>query len=98
MVIGGALAWLVVRTDMPYKKVISNLAMIPYIMPSWTMTLAWITIFKNQRIGGTPGIFQYVTGIAPPDWISYGMLPIIICLTLHYFPFGFMLIGGPYAM
>jgi iron(III) transport system permease protein len=94
VVIGGALAWLVVRTDMPYKKVISNLAMIPYIMPSWTMTLAWITIFKNQRIGGTPGIFQYVTGIAPPDWISYGMLPIIICLTLHYFPFGFMLIGG----
>lgn len=92
--IGGGLAWLVVRTDMPYKKAISNIAMIPYIMPSWTMTLAWITLFKNQRVGGVPGIFQYLTGIAPPDWFAYGMFPIIVCLTLHYFPFGFMLIGG----
>jgi len=93
VLVGGILAWLVVRTDMPFKKAISNLAMIPYIMPSWTMTLAWITIFKNQRIGGTQGIFQYLTGIEPPNWLAYGMLPIIICLTLHYFPFGFMLIG-----
>lgn len=92
--VGGVLAWLVVRTDIPFKKAISNLAMIPYIMPSWTMTLAWISIFKNQRIGGAPGIIQYVTGMEPPNWISYGMFPIIICLTLHYFPFGFMLIGG----
>ena len=94
LVIGGGLAWLVIRTDLPLKGLISNAAIIPYVMPSWTLALAWLAIFKNQRIGGTPGIFQALTGIAPPDWFAYGLFPITITLALHYFPFGFMLIGG----
>jgi iron(III) transport system permease protein len=94
LTVGGLLAWLVVRTDLPYKKLISNFAIIPYIMPSWTLALAWIVLFKNPRLGGNQGVFQYLTGIAPPDWFSYGLIPITICLALHYFPFGFMLIGA----
>ncbi|TVR85973.1 MAG: iron ABC transporter permease [Spirochaetaceae bacterium] len=94
LVIGGALAWLVVRTDMPMKKLISNLGIVPYIMPSWALALAWITLFKNRRIGGSLGLFEFITGIAPPNWFSYGMFPIVVTLALHYFPFGFMLIGG----
>ncbi|NQT57880.1 MAG: iron ABC transporter permease [Bacteroidetes bacterium] len=94
LLIGGILAWLVVRTDMPMKKTVANLAMIPYIMPSWAMALAWITLFKNPRIGGSMGIFQYLTGIVLPNWFSYGMFPIIITLAIHYFPFGFMLMAS----
>lgn len=94
LAIGALLAWLVVRTDMPMKNFIANSAIIPYIMPSWTLSLAWITIFKNQRIGGDKGIFSALTGIETADWFAYGMFPIIITLSLHYFPFGFMLIGG----
>lgn len=94
LIVGGGLAWLVVRTDLPGKKFVSNFAMVPYIMPSWAMSLAWITLFKNQRIGGSMGLFQYLTGISPPNWISYGMLPIILTLSMHYFPFGFMLIAN----
>ena len=94
LAIGGTLAWLVVRTDLPWKGVISNAAIIPYVMPSWTLALAWITLFKNQRIGGDQGIFTALTGIATPDWFAYGLFPITITLALHYFPFGFMLIGG----
>lgn len=94
LLIGGVLAFLVVRTNMPLKNIISNLAIVPYIMPSWTLALAWMTVFKNPRVGGTPGIYQSLTGHVLPNWFSFGMLPIIICLSLHYFPFGFMLIGG----
>ena len=94
LVIGGTLAWLVVRTDLPLKGLISNAAIIPYIMPSWTLALAWITIFKNECIGGDQGIFTALTGIVTPDWFAYGLFPITVTLALHYFPFGFMLIGG----
>ena len=94
LLIGGTLAWLVVRTDLPMKGLIANAAIIPYIMPSWTLALAWITLFKNQRIGGDQGIFTALTGVATPDWFAYGLIPITITLALHYFPFGFMLIGG----
>jgi iron(III) transport system permease protein len=94
LLIGGSLAWLVVRTNLPFKGFISNAAIIPYVMPSWTLALAWIALFKNQRIGGQRGIFEALTGIATPDWFAYGLFPIIVTLALHYFPFGFMLIGG----
>ena len=94
LAIGGTLAWLVVRTDLPWKGLISNAAIIPYVMPSWTLALAWLTLFKNQRIGGTPGIFTALTGISTPDWFAYGLFPITLTLALHYFQFGFMLIGG----
>ena len=94
LLIGGALAWLVVRTDMPLKETISNWAVVPYILPSWTLALAWISLFKNDRIGGEKGIVSALTGFEPPDWFAYGLLPITITLALHYFPFAFLLIGG----
>ena len=94
LLIGGALAWLVVRTDMPLKETISNWAVVPYILPSWTLALAWISLFKNDRIGGEKGIVSALTGFEPPDWFAYGLFPITVTLALHYFPFAFLLIGG----
>jgi iron(III) transport system permease protein len=57
LVIGGFLAWLIVRTDMPFKKLIGALAVIPYVLPSYTLALAWIIVFKNERIGGLTYLF-----------------------------------------
>ena len=94
LLIGGGLAWLVVRTDLPLKATISNWAVVPYILPSWTLALAWISLFKNDRIGGERGIFFALTGFETPDWFAYGLFPITITLALPYFPFAFLLIGG----
>ncbi|MCK4681734.1 iron ABC transporter permease, partial [Candidatus Bipolaricaulota bacterium] len=97
LVIGGFLAWLIVRTDMPFKKLIGALAVIPYVLPSYTLALAWIIVFKNERIGGAMGLFQYLTGISPPNWLSYGYVPIVINLAIHYSPFAYLLISGALA-
>ncbi len=97
MTIGSTLAFLVVRTNLPGKKFISSVASIPYIIPSWPIALAWITLFKNSKIGGSPGIIEYLFKVAPPDWISYGPLPIIICLSLHYYAFSFITVSGALA-
>lgn len=97
LVLGGFLAWLVVRTDMPLRRAVGALAVVPYMIPSYTLALAWLTMFKNQRIGGTAGLFQYLTGIAPPDWLAYGFLPTVIVLSLHYYPFVFLLISNALA-
>jgi len=94
LIIGGLLAWLIVRTDMPFKKLIGSLVMIPYMIPSYTIALAWIIVFKNSRIGGAMGLFQYLTGISPPNWLSYGYVPIVINLAVHYSPFAYLLISG----
>lgn len=92
--IGALLAWLVVRTDLPGRKFISTVAIIPYMLPSWTIALAWIVVFKNERIGGTTGFLQAIFGIIPPDWLSYGPVPIVITLSLHYYAFTFLLVSG----
>jgi iron(III) transport system permease protein len=94
LLIGGTLAWLVIRTDIPGRKMINQLAVIPYIMPSWTLAQAWVVFFKNRLSGGTPGVFEFLVGHAPPDWLSYGPVPIIICSALHYYTFFFLFVSA----
>ncbi len=92
--IGGSLAWLVIRTDMPGRQLVNQLAVIPYIMPSWTLAQAWVTFFKNRFSGGTPGVFEFIIGQPPPDWLAYGPVPIIICSALHYYTFFFLFVSA----
>jgi len=94
LLIGGSLAWLVVRTDLPGRKLINQLAVVPYIMPSWTLAQAWLVFFKNRLSGGTPGVFEYLAGHSPPNWLSYGPVPIMICSALHYYTFFFLFVSA----
>jgi iron(III) transport system permease protein len=94
LIIGGSLAWLVVRTDMPGRKLVTSLAVLPYIMPSWTLAQAWLVLFKNRTVGGAPGMFESILGVSPPDWLSYGPVPIIICCALHYYTFFFLFVSA----
>jgi iron(III) transport system permease protein len=94
MAIGALMAWLIVRTDMPLRKTIGAFAVIPYVLPSYTLALAWLDFFKNERIGGATGIYQYLFGVPTPDWLAYGFVPIVITLSLHYYPFTYLLVSG----
>lgn len=94
MTLGAFMAWLVVRTDMPFRKGIAIFAVIPFVLPSYTLALAWLDFFKNERIGGTTGIYQYLFGAPTPDWLAYGLVPIVVTLSLHYYPFTYLLLSG----
>lgn len=93
LVVGGVLAWLMARTNVAGRKWFGTALVIPYMLPSWTFALAWLTIFKNRTVGGQPGWLESM-GWTPPDWLAYGALPTIICLGLHYFPFVLLLFGN----
>jgi iron(III) transport system permease protein len=94
LTIGGLMAWLVVRTDIPGREFIHLLATVPYIMPSWTIAMAWIVMFKNKNSGGTPGLLEFFTGNATPDWLAYGPFPIICSSGLHYYTFFFLFVSA----
>jgi len=91
--IGSLLAWLIVRTDLPFKKFFSLAVIIPYMIPSWAKSQAWITMFKTARIGGTPG-FLMSFGLKPPEWLAYGPVAIIAVLTLHYYAYAYLLVSA----
>ncbi len=90
--IGGLLAWLCIRTDMSGRKLINQLALLPYIMPGWTIAQAWTVLFKSRITGGAPGVWEYIVGQSPPGWLSYGPVPIIISSALHYYTFFFLFV------
>ncbi len=94
LLIGSALAWMVIRTDMPGRNIINTLATVPYIMPSWTIAMAWTVLFKNRTTGGTPGMYEFLLGQGPPDWLAYGPVPIIISSALHYYTFFFLFVAA----
>jgi len=94
LLLGCFMAWFVIRTDMPGRKIINLLAVIPYMMPSWTIAMAWTVLFKNRTTGGAPGILEALLGQGPPDWFAYGPLPIMISSGLHYYTFFFLLVSA----
>ena len=91
---GGTFAWFITRTNMRWKRLLSSLCIFPYIMPSWTLALAWYNLFKNSLVGGSPGLVSSLTGIQTPNWLAYGPLPIALVTGLHYAPFAYIMIGG----
>jgi iron(III) transport system permease protein len=94
LTIGGTLAWMVVRTDLPARNLINILAVVPYIMPSWTIAMAWKVLFNNGTTGGVPGMLMYLTGTPPPNWLAYGPIPISISSGLHYYTFFYLFVSA----
>lgn len=93
LVVGGGMAWLVTRTNVPGRKWLAGALVVPYMLPSWTFSLAWLSLFKNERAAGQVGFLQ-AQGIRTPDWLAYGAVPIIVTLGLHYYPFVLLLVGN----
>ena len=90
--LGAVLAWLMVRSDIPGKKVISFLIVMAYMMPSWCKAQAWLTIFRNM-VGGMPGILYWM-GWNVPDWVAYGPFAMVCVLALHYYAFTYIMLAG----
>ncbi len=93
LLIGVTLAWLINRTDIFGRKWFATALIVPFMLPSWTFALAWTTIFKNHNIGGQPGWLEAM-GINTPDWLAYGLLPMIVILVIHYVPLVILIVGN----
>ncbi|MEG1657684.1 MAG: iron ABC transporter permease [Oscillibacter sp.] len=90
--LGSVLAWLLVRTDIPHKKLLSMLVIIPYMIPSWTKALSWLAVFRNSRSGALG--FLAGIGLNIPDWLAYGPVAIILCMSMHYYAFSYIMVSG----
>ena len=93
ILLGSILAWLMVRSDLPFKKFFSLAVIIPYMIPSWCKSQAWLSMFKTARLGGAPG-FMASLGLDVPEWLAYGPIAIIIVLTLHYYAYTYLLVSS----
>ena len=90
--LGSVLAWLMIRTDLPGKKILGLLVTVPYMIPSWTKALAWLAMFRNSTSGANG--FLAGLGIPVPDWLAYGPIAIVLCMSMHYYAFSYIMVSG----
>ena len=93
VILGSLMAWIMVRTDLPGKKFLSVMMIIPYMLPTWTISLMWLTVFRTGTRGGMPG-FLAGMGLQVPTWFAYGPVPIIIVMALSGFGSTYLLVSG----
>lgn len=86
--LGSVLGWVIARTDIPCKKLLGMLVVIPYMIPSWCKSLAWLAVFRNKTSGSLG--FLAGMGIPIPDWLAYGPVAIVLCMSLHYYAFSYI--------
>ena len=86
--LGSVLGWLIVRSDIPGKKLLGMLVVIPYMIPSWCKALSWLAVFRNKTSGSLG--FLAGLGIPIPDWLAYGPVAIVLCMSLHYYAFSYI--------
>ncbi len=90
MIFATGLAWLVVRSDLPYRRLFRSLFFIPYVIPPYVGAIAWILLL-------TPGV-GYVNKMLiglfgaemPGPFDVYTVPGLVWVMTLFYYPLAFL--------
>ena len=91
--VGTTLAYLTVRTDMPFKRALFVIALIPLIIPGILHTVAWIFL-ANPRIGLINKALEILPGNPTLDIFSMGGM--ILVEGLHLAPLIFLLMAAAF--
>ncbi|WP_333825596.1 ABC transporter permease [Pinisolibacter sp.] len=92
-IVGTFFAWLVTRTDLPYKGAMRVLFLVPFMLPSFIGALAW-KMLLSPRAGYINRFFMETLGFSEPVFNIYSYHGIILVETMYLFPFVFIQVCG----
>lgn len=92
-IIGVFFAWLVSRTDLPFKGTMKLMFLVPFMLPSFIGALAW-KMLLSPRSGYINRILMDLFGLSEPVFNIYGYWGIIAVETMYLFPFVFIQVCG----
>jgi iron(III) transport system permease protein len=93
VVIGGLLAWLVTRTDVPWKKTIRALVMASFVTPPFLGAFAW-TLLAGPNAGLLNQLYRALTGAENALFNIFTMQGLIFVMAIYSFPYVFSLIAN----
>ncbi len=93
VIIGGLLAWLVARTDLPWKKTIRALVMASFVTPPFLGAFAW-TLLAGPNAGALNKLYRAVTGSENALFNIFSMPGLIFVMALYSFPYVFSMIAN----
>jgi iron(III) transport system permease protein len=91
--LGVFLAWFVARTDMPFKKVIEPLNLIPFFLPSLVFALSW-AILAAPKSGMLNHAAQALFGLSSPPFNIYSLSGMSLLIGLAYTPYVYLFTIG----
>jgi iron(III) transport system permease protein len=92
-IIGTFFAWMVTRTDLPFKPAMRVLFLVPFMLPSFIGALAW-KMLLSPRAGYINRFFMDVLGLDGPVFDIYTFTGIMAVETMYLFPFVFIQVCG----
>lgn len=92
-VVGTFFAWLVTRTDLPYKRFMKGMFLVPFMLPSFIGALAW-KMLLSPRAGYINRFFMDTFGFDGPIFNIYSYLGIVLVEIMYLFPFVFIQVCG----
>ncbi len=90
-IIAVGLAWIVTRTDTPFRRALEILIVTPYFVPGILEAIGWILLL-SPRTGAINVVVRQVFGIAESPLNIYGIGGILWVMTLSSVSFMFFLI------
>ncbi len=94
---GAAVAWVVERTDAPWREAFHLLALLSFAIPGLLTTMAWILIL-SPNIGWGNGMLKEWLGLSQAPFNIYTMPGMIWALSSHYFPLAYLLMGPAFRV
>ena len=92
-IVGTFFAWLVTRTDLPYKRFMKSMFLVPFMLPSFIGALAW-KMLLSPRAGYINTFFADCFGLDGPIFNIYSFTGIIAVEVMYLFPFVFIQVCG----
>ena len=91
--VGALLAWLVTRTDLPWKKPIRALVMASFVTPPFLGAFAW-TLLAGPNAGALNKFFRFLTGSDDALFNIFTMPGLIFVMALYSFPYVFSMVAN----
>ena len=92
-IVGVLLAWLIARTDIPHKKILEPLNLVPFYLSSLVGALSW-EILAAPKSGILNLIFTEWLGLASPPLNIYSVTGMGLVLGLFYVPYVYLFTIG----
>ncbi|MFC1587789.1 ABC transporter permease [Planctomycetota bacterium] len=83
------LAVLLGRTDIPFRRLLSTLALLPVVIPPYILALTWVFLIGNN--GMLVGPVKALLGIDENPFFLYGRIGSAFIMAMSYFPLIFLL-------
>ena len=93
VIVGTFFAWLVTRTDLPYKTFMKSLFLVPFMLPSFIGALAW-KMLLSPHSGYINKMWMDLFNTTEPLFNIYSYAGIALVEVMYLFPFVFIQVCG----